>query len=75
MTDIEVRMSEDFAVFRLGTNGLPVLCDECASFQLAEMRVQVLAVSQPGEYLIVNKKDGHETSVNLDKRKVKPKKR
>ena len=64
-------MSADFAVFRIGNDGSRTACGEFATFQAAQIRVQILAVSRPGEYVIVNKKDGSETSESFDRRKTK----
>ena len=61
-------------VFRAENDGSRVACGECASFQLAELRIQMLAASQPGEYIIVNKKTGKEVSLHLNRPKVRQRK-
>ena len=58
-------MAPSLDIFRIDPGGRVLWCGAVKSFVAAKARIQMLAVSSPGEYLIVDEESGNRILVML----------
>ena len=56
-------MLPPFDIFRVETDGHIVWKDTAETLDLARLRIKILMVSQPGDFVIYSQKTGHTTVV------------
>ena len=60
-------MVPPFDIFRLDNDGTLRWLQTADSLQAATLRIEVLALSDPGEYVIFSQKTGNKTVINAGK--------
>jgi hypothetical protein len=59
-------MLPPFDIFRVETDGHLVWRDTAETLDLARLRIKILMVSQPGDFVIYSQETGHKTVVKSD---------
>jgi hypothetical protein len=59
-------MLPPFDIFRVETDGHLVWKDTAETLVLARLRIKILMVSQPGDFVIYSQETGHKTVVKSD---------
>lgn len=59
-------MVPPFDIFRVESDGRLVWKDNAETLELARLRIKILTVSQPSDYVIYSQDTGHKTIVKTD---------
>jgi hypothetical protein len=59
-------MLPPFDIFRVETDGRLVWKDTAQTFDLARLRIKILMISQPGDFVVYSQETGHKTIVKAD---------
>ena len=59
-------MLPPFDIFRVETDGHLVWRDTAETLDLARLRIKILMVSQPGDFVIYSQQTGHKTVIKAD---------
>jgi hypothetical protein len=65
-------MLPPFDIFRVETDGHLLRKDTAETLVLARLRIKILMVSQPGDFVIYSQETGHKTVVKSDGSVVGP---
>jgi FtsP/CotA-like multicopper oxidase with cupredoxin domain len=65
-------MVPPFDIFRVETDGHLAWKDTAETLDLARLRIRILAVAEPGDYVIYSQETGHKTVVRSDGSTVGP---
>jgi hypothetical protein len=63
-------MVPPFDIFRLDKDGSLHWLQTAESLQAAQLRIEVLGLSAPGQYVVFSQKTGHKTVITAGKRQA-----